>query len=455
MKKVFLFLSLLFVLGQSNAQIIKGDMNYDGKITIVDLSLLSNTLLGKASPENYNSLLAGTWRTFSGETFTLAEDGSATYEGAAATYFYNPYNPTILFYNPAKLLIGAYNIQAMGTDALTLQKCGEVPVKTYYRGASYFVTGITLSQSALSLSSGESTQLTATISPSTAVQQSVEWSSSNTGVATVDAFGNVKAIKGGTATITCTANDGSGVKAECKVTVKEADAHEYVDLGLSVKWATMNVGATEVAGSKKNSHTGQLDCYGEYYAWGETSPKDSYSWSNLKYCSDSNGNTFSKYVASSDFGTVDNKATLELTDDAASVNWGGSWRMPTYAEQRELRNNCYWEWTDSYNNSGVKGYIVYRVKNDSDKGKKNNTSSSSQTPTASYSLSDTHIFLPASGFRGVSSFSGVGSYGSFWSSSLYTSGSNCAYYFDFDSRGVSWYYFIVRYYGRPVRPVCP
>jgi len=232
------------------------------------------------------------------------------------------------------------------------------------------------------------------------------------------------------------------------------NGHEYVDLGLSVKWATMNVGATEVAGTKKNSHTGEKDCYGEYYAWGETSPKDSYTWSNLKYCS---GTTykgpFTKYVASSTFGTVDNKTTLELTDDAARENWGGTWRMPTITEQQELIDNCYWEWTTSYNGVSVNGYIVYKAKSDSDKGKKK-YSGISTTTAGSYSLSDPHIFLPAAGYRGDTSLYNVGANSYYRSSSLNTSYSNYAYYVYFYSSNVGWKD-SYRYYGRSVRAVCP
>ena len=117
--------------------------------------------------------------------------------------------------------------------------------------------------------------------------------------------------------------------------------HEYVDLGLSVKWATCNVGATTPEG------------YGDYFAWGETQPKTTYNWSTYKYC---NGSyyTLTKYCVDYSYGTVDNKTTLELTDDAARVNWGGKWRMPTKAEYNELKNssNCTWTWTQK---SGVRG----------------------------------------------------------------------------------------------------
>ena len=100
------------------------------------------------------------------------------------------------------------------------------------------------------------------------------------------------------------------------------EGYEYVDLGLSVKWATCNVGATTPEG------------YGDYFAWGETKPKDYYAWSTYKYC-DSSSLTLTKYCSKSYYGKdsfSDNKTILDSEDDAATVNWGGAWRMPTKEE---------------------------------------------------------------------------------------------------------------------------
>ena len=193
------------------------------------------------------------------------------------------------------------------------------------------------------------------------------------------------------------------------------NGYNYVDLGLSVKWATCNVGATTPEG------------YGDYFAWGETTPKTTYNWSTYKYC---NGSyyTMTKYCTSSSYGTVDNKTTLELTDDAARVNWGGKWRMPTKAEQDELRNtsNCTWTWTTK---NGVNGYKVTSKKNGN------------------------FIFLPAAGCRYYDILSSAGSGGYYWSSSLYSSLSSNACYLYFVSDYVGWSGFY-RYDGRSVRPVC-
>ena len=189
--------------------------------------------------------------------------------------------------------------------------------------------------------------------------------------------------------------------------------HEYVDLGLSVKWATCNVGATKP------------EEYGDYFAWGETEPKSTYSWSTYKWCNGSY-DTQTKYCTKSSYGTVDNKTQLELSDDAARANWGGSWRMPTRAEQDELRENCTWTWTTQ---NGVNGYKVT--------SKKNGNS----------------IFFPAAGCRDGSSLSGAGSYGNYWSSSLYADDPYGACSLYFYSDGVGWYG-SSRIVGFTVRPVC-
>ena len=189
------------------------------------------------------------------------------------------------------------------------------------------------------------------------------------------------------------------------------NGHEYVDLGLSVKWATCNVGADTP------------EDYGDYFAWGETEPKDSYDSGTYKW---RNGNTYTKYSTSSQYGTVDNKTVLDPEDDVAHVNWGGGWRMPTKAELEELRNNCTCKWTT---HNGVTGCKV------------------------TSNINGNSIFLPAAGYRYNSSLYKVGSLGYYWSSSLYSSGSYNAYCLNFRSDNVDWSY-DQRYAGLSVRAVC-
>ena len=190
------------------------------------------------------------------------------------------------------------------------------------------------------------------------------------------------------------------------------NGHEYVDLGLSVKWATCNVGATTP------------EEYGDYFAWGEVEPKEVYDWSTYKWCNGSH-TTHTKYCTNSDYGTVDNKTVLEAADDAAAVNWGGSWRMPTDAELTELREECTWTWTTQ---NGVNGYKV--------------TGSNGNS-----------IFLPAAGYRIENSLDNAGSFGNYWSSSLHTDYSLAAYllYISIDYMHRS---SIDRLFGSSVRPVC-
>ena len=118
--------------------------------------------------------------------------------------------------------------------------------------------------------------------------------------------------------------------------------HEYVDLGLSVKWATCNIGAEEP------------EDYGDYFAWGELEPKESYTWENYRFGVGGElpfERKLSKYNTDRKRGPVDNKTTLDRVDDVANVRWGGSWRIPTLEEWTELRRNCTWT-ADSIN--GVK-----------------------------------------------------------------------------------------------------
>ena len=110
------------------------------------------------------------------------------------------------------------------------------------------------------------------------------------------------------------------------VNAETINNHEYVDLGLpsGLRWATTNVGATNP------------EDYGNYYAWGETATKDSYTWETYTLADGGYG-TLTKYCNEASYGTVDNKTTLEATDDAATQIWGGAWRMPTDDEWQELR----------------------------------------------------------------------------------------------------------------------
>ena len=197
---------------------------------------------------------------------------------------------------------------------------------------------------------------------------------------------------------------GTAKVAEILVTQEETFKYKAVDLGLSVKWASCNVGAESP------------EEYGDYFAWGETTPKSSYSSSN----SVTLGLFISELMSR---GIIGSDGNLTAAYDAATVNWGSAWRMPTKAEQDELRNNCTWEWTTQ---NGVNGYKVTGTNGNS-------------------------IFLPAAGYRYDTSLRNAGSDGRYWSATS-SSISNFAYYLRFNSDGYDWSY-DYRDYGFAVRPV--
>ncbi|MBP3471151.1 MAG: hypothetical protein J6K41_02820 [Paraprevotella sp.] len=208
--------------------------------------------------------------------------------------------------------------------------------------------------------------------------------------------------------------EGDGKEDEGDDGKPDLNGHEAIDLGLSVKWATCNVGANAP------------EEYGGYYAWGETEEKAYYDWSTYKY-SNGSSSTLTKYCMDGYYGTVDNKTVLDPEDDVAHVKWGGSWRMPTSTEIRELRENCSWTWTTQ---NGVNGYVVTSKSNGN------------------------CIFLPAAGSRWYESVDNSGSIGYYWSASLseYNSHNACNLYFDGGSRLLD-YNGNLRYHGFSVRPV--
>lgn len=291
-------------------------------------------------------------------------------------------------------------------------------------------TSVSLDLTDLTLAPGETATLKATVLPEDSMDE-VEWSSSDETIATVK-DGEVTAVAEGEATITAKAGNNT---ADCVVVVKAIDPAKNVivavDLGLNVKWGSVNLGAEKP------------EDYGDYYAWGEVEPyyssqdpltwkegKTGYNWKSYKW---SNGDAYrlTKYCPTDDIkscwdgeGPPDNKAVLDPEDDAAHVSLGGKWRMPTDAEWTKLKTECTWTWTTQ---NGVNGRLVT--------GKNGNS-----------------IFLPAAGSRNNTSLYDAGSNGYYWSSSLYMSSPFYAWYALFYSSGVSGYSDL-RYYGQSVRPV--
>lgn len=428
MKKTLLSCFLLLVMAvTASAQIVKGDMNDDKIVDINDVVLSVNVVLGNQPMEVIsasdildpymvdNGKVIGTWYKTKTETVTFGEDGTTDYTGATK-YEFMPYQGRLILYNSADTPIGALNILKATGDFLYIAVMGTSTVSIYTKTKPVFkVSSITLSETSVTLEIGNTQQLTATVAPADADDSSVVWTSSDENVATVN-NGLITAVALGTATITCSANDGSGVTASCTVKV---DGHEYVDLGLPSRtlWATTNVGADSP------------EEYGDYFAWGETTPQsdNAYSWKSYKWCNGSY-DTMTKYCTNSSYGNngfTDGKTVLDANDDAARANWGGDWRMPTRAEFEELIDNTEQEWTWVNN--------VY--------GRKFTSKTNGNS-----------IFLPAAGNRWDGILDGTGSYGLYWSSSLYESVTIDAWSLDFSS-GYVLTGDASRYRGRSVRPV--
>lgn len=192
----------------------------------------------------------------------------------------------------------------------------------------------------LKLAQGSSWALNAFIYPTETNNRNIMWSSSDASIAKVDDKGLVTAIIPGTTTITASIKNNKSIHAQCIVKVFNANGYEYVDMKLpsGTLWATCNIGAS------------YPHFPGAYFAWGETIQKNEYTWDNLTYCLDSNGYMFSKYVTDSKYGTIDNKTELDLCDDAAHVNWGGDWRMPSKEQLDELVQECIWSLLDRNGN---------------------------------------------------------------------------------------------------------
>ncbi len=188
---------------------------------------------------------------------------------------------------------------------------------------------------------------------------------------------------------------------------------DYVDLGLpsGTLWATRNVGASSP------------EDYGDYFAWGETEPKEVYSWKTYKWC-EGNEWSITKYEPGS-FWAYD-EIELEPADDAAHVNWGSLWRMPSEAQFQELCDSCSWQWTER---NGVNGQLVTGPNGNS-------------------------IFLPATGYRSNSQLGMAGKRGFYWSRTVNYNDERYAFYLEYDSKSASCIAFYpYRNAGCAVRPV--
>lgn len=209
------------------------------------------------------------------------------------------------------------------------------------------------------------------------------------------------------------------------------DGYEYVDLGLSVKWAAFNVGASSP------------EEYGDYYAWGEVEPKTNYTWATYKWVQD-NQNSW-KYINKYTFpdkqttgiwyknGTFvgDNIAELEPEDDVVQTKWKGKWHIPSKEDAEELLTKCTWTWTGNYKDTKIAGYIV-----------------TSNVP----GYTDKSIFLPAAGFYYGNSLNAETNTGYYWLKELGNIYVDYAYFIDFYAKE-KFTSRSIRYYGQSIRAV--
>ena len=188
------------------------------------------------------------------------------------------------------------------------------------------VSKISLEKTKISLQQGTSTRLKVTMQNRN-INSACTWKSSDEKVINVIEDGLLVAAGPGRCKVMVTAY---GKTAECSVTVTRHE-YEYVDLGLSILWATANLGASAP------------ESCGDYYAWAEIEPKEFFSWGNYRYSSFAQDNGMDKYTAqgqSHQYLKADNLDRLEPTDDAATVLLGDGWRIPTTDEFAELMSNC-------------------------------------------------------------------------------------------------------------------
>ena len=191
----------------------------------------------------------------------------------------------------------------------------------------------------------------------------------------------------------------------------------FVDLGLSVKWASCNLGAE------------RPEDFGNYYAWAEIDTKNTYNWGSYKYLVGSTS-VFTKYNNNDKFGDVDNRITLLPDDDVANVRLGGKCRIPTKREWLELMAECNWKKTSI---DDIEGYIITSKKE---------------------GFEDRSIFLPAAGCCDTNYLTNSGINGYYWFSVLYENNPTLAYILRFDSKNVKWS-LSSRRKGLSIRPVCP
>lgn len=299
-----------------------------------------------------------------------------------------------------------------GAGLSTAYRYKGMAIRPVYDDGSTPATAVTLDRNKVYLIPGESTTLTATVSPDNARDKSITWSSSNESIVSVNDNGEVTAISTGTANIKAT-SESTGIYTSCKIIV----GPEAIDLGLpsGLKWGSCNVDAT--APEQK----------GSYQAWAAKPGRYGWAWEYYIYVSN-DGKKIDKYNTESEYGKVDNLTVLTSSDDCATYSYGTAWRTPTKEDYEELVQNS--EITNTTVN-GISGKLI------------------------TSKINGHSIFMPlAGGYIASNPDSGAEtSFDSeafaYWTASLHTGWSLKAYSFD----GANVWPLYFRYYALPVRPV--
>ena len=276
-------------------------------------------------------------------------------------------------------------------------------IRPVYGNPPIHASSVSLDHTELELTIGEQVQLKATVLPENTSVKLVSWFSSDNSIASVSTDGLVTGTGDGTATITVKTVDG-GKTADCRVTVRsgETDSPSIVDMGLSVGWASFNLGA-----SKPEEP-------GYHFAWGELSEKAFYEWSTYRWCNGTE-KSLTKYNNLAEYGYngfVDNLMELDPEDDAAQVYLGQKWRMPTWDEWIELCDNTTWTWTTVGDMGGYK--VVSTINGNS-------------------------LFFPAAGYGPYSQYpSAIGEAACYWSNTIVDFQPSSAYAIYFDTERKPW-----------------
>lgn len=518
MKTRKLLLSLLLCIAATavNAQeILKGDMNDDNAVTIADVTSLVNVILGKAPQETIsvggnpyaidNNMVVGTWHNSWGGRITLNADGTTDFWAGGGTYKFFPSLGRLVIYYQNGIAGKVFGVIEVSKDYLLLHDCeSEDHSLVYYTNHNSLITALSMSESTLTINSGSTYQLSVTATPETAFYANMNWSSSDSNVATVSRNGLVTAKSGGTCTITATATDGSGQTATCELTVVQmvtsitlSQTTAVLDLD-----ATLRLTATALPENAANKNV----------TW-SSSNEDVATVRNGLVVAYDYGKAIITCEAADGSGV---KATcvVSIVDPSTYVDLGlpsGTlWATCNIGADSPEDYGDYFAWgeTEGYNegkttfswstykwckgsyktltkycndsSSGYNGFTDDKTELDlEDDAAYVNWGAASRMPSyeqfqelinSDYTTTEwttqngvngrkitsktngNYIFLPAAGFRFNSSLDGAGSYGNYWARTLDTSGPNFARILAVDSSyiGPTNYY---RYNGQSVRPV--